>query len=293
MTLLATTMTTNRAITMQRDQCGGHGTCSFPRGGACQRSCTVRVRRGHRFRVPVHPRRGAQQWPTTAIGALDLQDPHRRRRRRTPRRRAGCAPSTRRRPAGSGRASLSTALGDPRGAADDGGDAVELLGVRSVRCRVAIGRTTASSAAETTMNAISCSDHAAAEQGHAHAAQRAAGEHQQDQVEAGHLAGGEQARGDQPEQPRSHAAECPSHRAPRGLWRPASCRSAAGSATPAAVVASLRARLPRRPVRGLGHRLAHRPRLLRRRPRRAARRHRPPGDRAARHRRGGAARAGR
>ena len=49
-----------------------------------------------------------------------------------------------------------------------------------------------------------------------------------------------------------------------------------------AVVASLGARLPRRPVRGLGHRLAHRPHVLRRRPRRPGRRHRAPGQPACR-----------
>ena len=38
-----------------------------------------------------------------------------------------------------------------------------------------------------------------------HAAERAPGEHQQDEVEADDLTGGEQARGDQPEQPRIHA----------------------------------------------------------------------------------------
>ena len=62
------------------------------------------------------------------------------------------------------------------------------------------------------------------------------------------------------------------------------------TATP--VVASLGARLPRRPVRGLGDGLAQRPRVLRRRPRRPDRRHGAPRVRPARHRRGGSARLG-
>ena len=117
------------------------------------------------------------------------------------------------------------------------------------------------------MNATSCSDGGATEQGHGHAAERAAGEHQQDEVEADDLARGEQPRGDQPEQPRSHGRSCP---IPRRSWWSSSHRSATSGTVTDAVVASLGARFPRRPLRGLGHGLAHRPRVLRRRPRRPA-----------------------
>ena len=127
------------------------------------------------------------------------------------------------------------------------------------------------------MNAISCSTVAPPSEGHGHAAERAPGEHQQDQVEADDLARGEQARRDQPEHPRIHARECPSM-GPVGLVLVRLyCADSGRRRSRVAVVASPGARLPRRPVRGLGHRLAQRPRVLRRRPRRPARRHRAPG----------------
>ena len=116
------------------------------------------------------------------------------------------------------------------------------------------------------MNAISCSA-VRRRRGPRPAAERAPGEHQQDQVEADDLAGGEQTRRDQPEHPRIHVRDLPSVR-PVGL--------VSSGCTPnvtvrgVAVVASSGARLPCRPLRGLGDRLAHRPRVLRRRPRRPA-----------------------
>ena len=99
----------------------------------------------------------------------------------------------------------------------------------------------------------------AAEEGDGHPAERPTGEHEQDQVEADDLARREQARGDQPEQPRSHGGSLAEPAAVRGAPLTLCCRTDTRGDGPVAVVASAGARLPRRPVRGLGHGLAHRP----------------------------------
>jgi hypothetical protein len=62
--------------------------------------------------------------------------------------------------------------------------------------------------------------HRTAEQRHTHATDRAAGEHEQHQVQARHLAAREEPGGDQPEQPGRHPAESGTVRGPAAGRRP-------------------------------------------------------------------------